>query len=116
MVSEIARVRAAVEALARSDLAALGRLLDQSHVSLRDDMQVSTDTVNGLVAIAQATPGVLGARMMGGGFGGSIIALVDAAQANTALAGVRDRVADVVGKRPEAFLCRAVGGAGEIAA
>jgi galactokinase len=54
--------------------------------------------------------------MMGGGFGGSIIALADVTQADDALAGVRDRFADVIGKRPEAFLCRAVGGAGEIAA
>ncbi|HXQ11295.1 MAG TPA: galactokinase [Caulobacteraceae bacterium] len=116
VVTEIARVRAAVEALARADLAQLGSLLDQSHVSLRDDMQVSTDAVDRLVAIAQATPGVLGARMMGGGFGGSIIAIVDAALADAALAGVRDRFAAVIGKTPEAFLCRAVGGAGEIAA
>jgi galactokinase len=59
---------------------------------------------------------VLGARMMGGGFGGSIIALADVTQADDALAGVRDRFADVIGKRPGAFLCRAVDGAGEIAA
>jgi galactokinase len=115
VVSEIARVRAAVEALAGSDLAALGRLLDQSHVSLRDDMQVSTDAIDRLVAIAQATPGVLGARMMGGGFGGSIIAIVDALRADAVLACVCDRFADVIGKRPEAFLCQAVGGAGEVA-
>jgi galactokinase len=116
VASEIARVRAAVDALASGDLAQLGRLLDRSHVSLRDDMQVSTDAVDRLVALAQATPGVLGARMMGGGFGGSIIALADVTQADDALAGVRDRFADVIGKRPGAFLCRAVDGAGEIAA
>jgi galactokinase len=116
VVGEIARVRAAVEALARSDLVALGRLLDQSHVSLRDDMQVSTEVVDRLVTIAQATPGVLGARMMGGGFGGSIIALVDATQVDAAVAGVRDGFAAAIGKRPEAFLCRAVGGAGEVTA
>ena len=78
-------------------------------------MQVSTDAIDRLVAIAQATPGVLGARMMGGGFGGSIIAIVDALRADAVLACVCDRFADVIGKRPEAFLCQAVGGAGEVA-
>jgi len=116
VVTEIARVRDAVEALRRRDLLAVGRLLDQSHASLRDDMQVSTDAVDRLVALAQATPGVLGARMMGGGFGGSIIALADAARADAALAAVRDRFAAVIGKPAAGFLCRAVAGAGEVRA
>jgi galactokinase len=116
VVSEIARVRETVEALRRGDLAHVGRLLNLSHASLRDDMQVSAERVDRLVATAQATPGVLGARMMGGGFGGSIIALADADHAQGALAAVRASFAATIGSAPEAFICTAVGGAGEVAA
>jgi galactokinase len=114
VVTEIARVRAAAGALASGDLAEVGRLLDGSHASLRDDMQVSAEMVDRLVAIAQSTEGVFGARMMGGGFGGSVIALVAAEQAQSAMAAIRNRYAALVGKTPSAFLCRAVGPAGEI--
>ncbi len=116
VVSENGRVRRAAEALGRGDLAALGLLMNQSHASLRDDMQVSTDEVDRLAAIAQATPGVFGARMMGGGFGGCVIALVDAARSPRASEAIQGAYAAVIGKRPDAFVCRAVGGAGEITA
>ena len=76
--SELRRVDAFVAALERGDLAALGRLLDESHASLRDDFEVSTPEVDALVARAAAHPGCLGARIMGAGFGGSVLALVEA--------------------------------------
>jgi galactokinase len=116
VVSENARVRRAAEALGRGDLAAFGQLMNQSHASLRDDMQVSTPQVDRLAAIAQQTPGVFGARMMGGGFGGCVIALVDAAAAGVASDAIGAAYAAVIGKQPDAFVCRAVAGAGEIAA
>lgn len=78
--SEIARVHAFVEALKRRDFASVGRLLKESHQSLRDDFEVSTPTVDGLVERAWASPGCYGARIMGGGFGGSILALVERGQ------------------------------------
>jgi galactokinase len=115
VVSENGRVRRAAEALGRGDLAMLGALMNQSHASLRDDMQVSTAEVDRLAAIAQQTPGVFGARMMGGGFGGSVIALVDAHRAGQASEAIRGAYAGVIGERPDAFVCRAVEGAGEIA-
>jgi galactokinase len=59
-----------------NDAAALGRLFNASHASQRDDYECSVPEVDQLVAIAQAEPGVLGARLTGGGFGGSIVALV----------------------------------------
>lgn len=116
VVSENGRVRRAAAALERGDLETLGALMNQSHQSLRDDMQVSVDAVDRLAAIAQATPGVFGARMMGGGFGGCVIALVAAGEAEAARAAIQDAYAAVVGARPDAFVCRAVEGAGEIAA
>jgi len=75
--SEIARVHAFVDALESGRFDRLGRLLNQSHVSLRDDFEVSTPTVDGLVEKAWSQPGCLGARIMGAGFGGSIIALLE---------------------------------------
>jgi galactokinase len=116
VVSENARVRRAAEALGRGDLAALGQLMTQSHASLRDDMQVSTVEVDQLAAIAQATPGVFGARMMGGGFGGCVIALVDADAAPAASAAIQERYAAVIGQQPGAFVCHAAAGAGEVVA
>ncbi|HEX4199385.1 MAG TPA: galactokinase [Caulobacteraceae bacterium] len=116
VVSENGRVRRAAEAIARGDLAGLGQLMNQSHASLSADMQVSTLKVDRLAAIAQAAPGVFGARMMGGGFGGCVIALVDAERAGQATAAIQDAYAGVIGERPDAFVCRAVAGAGEVAA
>jgi galactokinase len=78
--SEIARVHAFVYALGRHDFGELGRLLNQSHESLRDDFEVSTPTVDALVEKAWGIAGCYGARIMGAGFGGSVLALVDHAQ------------------------------------
>jgi galactokinase len=75
VVTENARVLAAVEALRVGDVAAVGRLMDASHASLRDDFEVSTPVVDGLVDRLTATPGVYGARLTGAGFGGSVVAL-----------------------------------------
>jgi len=75
VLEENARVDAAVDALHAGDLAALGPLLDASHASLRDLYDASTDAVERTVASVRAA-GAAGARMMGGGFGGQIIALL----------------------------------------
>ncbi|HYN65694.1 MAG TPA: galactokinase [Ornithinibacter sp.] len=75
VVTEIARVRAAVDALRAGDLTEVGRLFDASHASLRDDYEVSCAELDASVEAARAA-GALGARMTGGGFGGSSIALL----------------------------------------
>ena len=74
VLSENERVDAAVAALAARDLAGLGRLLDASHQSLRDDYEVSVPAVEDAVKACKDA-GALGARIMGGGFGGSVLAL-----------------------------------------
>lgn len=74
VLSENERVDAAVAALAAGDLAGLGRLLDASHRSLRDDYEVSVPAVEEAVKACKEA-GALGARIMGGGFGGSVLAL-----------------------------------------
>jgi galactokinase len=75
VVTEIARVRATVAALRDGDLRAVGQLFDGSHASLRDDYEVSCAELDVSVAAARDA-GALGARMTGGGFGGSSIALL----------------------------------------
>lgn len=75
VVTENARVRAAAAALAAGDVVEVGRLMVDSHASLRDDFEVSTPALDGLVERLLATPGVLGARLTGAGFGGCVVAL-----------------------------------------
>lgn len=75
-VYENKRTLDAYEALNRGDLVAFGQLLNGSHASLRDDYEVSCEELDMLVDTACSCPGVLGARMMGGGFGGCALALV----------------------------------------
>ncbi len=74
VVTENARVRQAVIALGEGDLARLGKLLDGSHRSLRDDYEVSTPELDRLADVGR-DEGALGARLVGGGFGGSVLAL-----------------------------------------
>jgi galactokinase len=75
VITENARVDAAVAALCAGDMEELGRLLDASHASLRDDYEVSTAAVEATVADLRRH-GALGARIVGGGFGGSVLALL----------------------------------------
>jgi galactokinase len=86
--SEIARVYAFVEALHRRDFERLGNLLKESHQSLRDDFEVSTPKVDELVEKAWAVEGCYGARIMGAGFGGSILALVERGREQALVAAV----------------------------
>jgi galactokinase len=74
VLTENARVDATVEALAAGDLAEVGRLLDASHASLRDDYEASVPEVEHTVELLKEA-GAEGARMVGGGFGGSVLAL-----------------------------------------
>ncbi len=86
VVTENARVLDAVAALADVDLPGLGQLLDASHRSLRDDYEVSTPEVDLLVDLVREQEGVYGARITGGGFGGSIVAVADAGTGHHAAA------------------------------
>jgi galactokinase len=74
VLTENARVEATAEALAAGDLPEVGRLLDASHASLRDDYEASVPEVERTVE-ALKNAGAAGARMVGGGFGGAVLAL-----------------------------------------
>ncbi len=76
VITENARVAHAAEALRSGRVGVLGRLMNESHISLRDDFAVSCKELDAIVAGALSVEGVIGARMTGGGFGGCAIALV----------------------------------------
>ena len=104
VVTENARVLAAVDALRAGDARTLGALLDASHASMRDDFEVSTPEVDALVEIAQADPDVLGARLTGGGFGGAVVILACAATGTAVAARVARAYADRTRRGPTVLL------------
>jgi galactokinase len=89
VVRENGRTAAAVDALKRSHLPGLGRLMNGSHASLRDEYEVSSPELDHLVEVAQRQEGVLGARMTGGGFGGSVIVLAKTPNVDPIIAALR---------------------------
>ena len=89
IITENQRVLDAVAALRAGDAPALGRLMTESHASMRDDYQISTPEIDALVKIAVTQEEIFGARLTGGGFGGSIVAI---ARAGTG-ADVAERIA-----------------------
>jgi galactokinase len=114
VVSEIARTAQAAEALSSGDLPGFGRLMYASHESLRRDYEVSVPELDTLVEAAAAAPGVLGARMTGGGFGGCAIALVERSRVPQAGAAVAAAFAGRFGREPAWFVTTAARGSGEI--
>lgn len=101
-VTEIARVLETVSALEVQDFAKVGNLLNQSHASLRDDYNVSCPELDVAVDAANAA-GALGARMVGGGFGGSAIALLNRADIENAKARINKAFALNGFKAPRFF-------------
>ncbi len=110
VVTETARVRATVAALRAGDLAAVGRLFDASHASLRGDYEVSCPELDVSVEAARSA-GALGARMTGGGFGGSSIAIVPADAVEQAASAVRDAFGFNGWREPRSFAVTAGGAA-----
>jgi galactokinase len=103
VVTETYRVRQSVTALERDDFIELGRLFVISHESMRDDYEISCPELNQAVEGALSA-GALGARMTGGGFGGSAIALVEAERADDVAATVTTRFAQAGFARPPRFI------------
>jgi galactokinase len=101
-VTEIARVKDAVAALKASDFITLGRLINESHISLRDDYTVSCPELDAAVD-ASLEAGALGSRMVGGGFGGSAIALIKADQLDTVKEAIKKSYAAKGFKAPRFF-------------
>jgi galactokinase len=115
VVTENARVEAAVAALATSDLDTVGRLFAESHASLRDLFEVSSPELDAMVEIATAVDGVIGARMTGAGFGGCTVNLVRPDAVAALRTAVMDRYPAMTGLTPLVFPVDATDGAGRIA-
>ena len=101
-VSEMQRVLDCVEALSKSDFIKVGQLINQSHASLRDDYTVSCPELDTAVDASLAA-GALGSRMVGGGFGGSAIALIEASKTEETIKAVEKAFADKKFKAPRFF-------------
>ena len=105
IVTEDQRVLDAVAAMRAGDVVKLGLLLDASHVSMRDDFEITNEALNVMVNIARRQPGCYGARMTGGGFGGCAVALVDAGKAENFAATVADEYQAESGLTPSVYVC-----------
>jgi len=114
VITENARVVEAGEALERHDLERFGKLMAESHVSLRDDYEVSADELDLMAELAQKIDGVYGARMTGGGFGGSTVNLVREEKADEFRARVSDEYERATGLKPEIYVTNAGNGAEEV--
>ncbi|MEB3222495.1 MAG: galactokinase [Candidatus Sericytochromatia bacterium] len=111
VVTENERVLLAVEALGQGKLARVGKLMNDSHASLRDDFEVSCPELDALVRLTQAFEGVVGARMTGAGFGGCTVALMPRDRVEAFRAEVLPTYAAETGQQATAWVCAAVGGA-----
>ena len=101
-ITEMKRVLDCVEALSSGDFVKVGQLMNQSHLSLRDDYNVSCPELNTAVETS-LTAGALGSRMVGGGFGGSAIALIQASKTSETISAVEKAFADRKFKAPRFF-------------
>ncbi len=111
VVTENTRTLQAAGAMRQGDAVALGQLMNGSHVSLRDDFEVSSDELNGMVACACREDTCYGARMTGAGFGGCAVALVRADAARAFAAAVTTCYQATTGIAPSIYVCRATNGA-----
>ncbi|MGQ9574547.1 MAG: galactokinase [Thermoguttaceae bacterium] len=111
VISENQRTLEAAEAMGRGDPMAVGRLMNQSHASLRDDYEVSSEALNAMVEAAVAHPACFGARMTGAGFGGCAVALIDAKAAEGFQAAVAAQYQAATGHTPTLYVCQATAGA-----
>jgi galactokinase len=114
VITENARVIEAGEALEDHDLDRFGKLMAESHVSLRDDYEVSADELDLMVELAAQLEGVYGARMTGGGFGGSTVNLVREEKAEEFRARVAEGYEQMMKRKPEIYICSAGNGAEEV--
>jgi galactokinase len=115
VIRENERTLAAAQALRRGDAAEMGRLMNASHASMRDDFEISRPEMDVMVALAQAEPSCYGARMTGGGFGGAAVALVRAADGERFGASVAAAYHHATGLEPQVIICQATDGASVVA-
>jgi len=111
VISENLRTVAASEALLRGDMKELGRLMGEAHTSYSKDFEGSCVECDAMVDLAQDLPGLIGARLTGGGFGGCTINLVEQAEAVKFAEALGKRYSAKIGIVPQIHVCHASGGA-----
>jgi galactokinase len=111
VISENLRTVAAEKALEKGDLAEVGRLMAEAHWSYSKDFEGSCAEADAMVELAQDLPGLIGARLTGGGFGGCTINLVEQSQAPAFAAELGKRYAAKFGIEPQIHICHASAGA-----
>jgi galactokinase len=111
VISEDLRTVAASEALLRGDMKELGRLMAEAHASYSGDFEGSCVEADAMVALAQDIPGLIGARLTGGGFGGCTINLVEQSDAPAFAKALGARYTAQIGVVPEIHVCHASDGA-----
>jgi galactokinase len=114
VVTECARVLRGVEALERSDMEGLAATMREAHESLRDDFEVTVPELDVLAETAWGVPGCHGARAFGGGFGGCVVALVDADAVAELSAQLTERFRSAFGRAPGILVTDAGAGAGVV--
>lgn len=113
-VYENARTIKALAALRQGDLEEFGQLMNQSHISLRDDYEVTGIELDSLVAAAWKQPGVIGARMTGAGFGGCAIAIVEKQHTDDFIKEVGKKYQEIIGYESIFYVANIGDGAKEI--
>ena len=111
IVTENARVLEAERALGSGDLVACGRAMNASHVSMRDDFEITCPEVDLLAGLAQSVKGVYGSRMTGGGFGGCTISLIEASAVDKASQMLTDGYRIAMGRDVDIYVCTPSDGA-----
>ena len=111
VITENLRTVAAAEALINKDFLELGRLMAEAHVSYSKDFEASCVEADAMVALAQDLPGLIGARLTGGGFGGCTINLVERDKAPDFAEALAARYSTETGIVPQIHICHASGGA-----
>jgi galactokinase len=114
VVTENERTLAAAEAMRAGDSRTMGRLMNQSHASLRDDFEVSSEPLDAIVEAAQTADGCFGARLTGAGFAGCAVALVDEKAVVDFERAVSIAYARATGRTSAVHVCRASDGASAI--
>ncbi len=111
VITENLRVERAVAAMQRGDAAALGELMNESHASLQDDYEVSSDALNAMVDAARKHPACFGARMTGAGFGGCAVAIIKSEAADDFARRVAADYQQATGHSPAVYVTGATPGA-----
>lgn len=111
IITENTRTVTAADALLRHDMATLGRLMAEAHTSYSRDFEASCLEADAMVALAQDLPGLIGARLTGGGFGGCTVNLVESGHAAEFAEALGARYATETGIVPETYICHASQGA-----